>query len=463
MIATILSTPFFAAAQLDSSIPAGCHAITAEERAGLLAMNATIPANGMFCDKDKALLYGGCDSNPYPYLQTKNDTGRVTSVSGLNSDFACRLSKFIKTSEASGSRIRITSGYRSEEHQAELRKKYDAEVAAGKNPAPVAKPGSSKHNFGLAADLTFDGVWPNFKLGAGNTPKCISTLPSCKWAHASYAQFGLFYPMAVEPWHIEPSGTVNGKQQPLPQGGWTSDDTGVSYTNTGAAYSASAWTPSMMQSAALFSPVAAQLAQSGAGTATNPTYPTTPTYPTYPTYQPPNETIQWVVPTTTPFTVPSPYTYNVSTSTNISTTTRPLTDYEQIQLFNNSYEWNPPASAPTSTSAPTQLNTDTIDTNSDTDTGTTNTSNSIYDTERPIATTSVAVNPIHVTETFSQNQTPQIGASTGPTQVSANQSTIVRLMTALRDVLLVFVQILKSRPSYGFEAPWKPAPAAVYR
>lgn len=193
---------------------------------------------------------------------------------------------------------------------------------------------------------------------------------------------------------------------------------------------------------------------------TNPATNPTVTYPTYPTY-PTTETIQWPTPTSTIFEVPSPYTY--ASTTKQPTTTRELTAYEQIQLFNQSFEWSP-ITTPAATSTPTQNDANASSTIDDTDEGARNTTNSVYDSERPIATTSVSLNPIHVTETFSQNQTPQVGATSGVTQASANQSVIVRLMTALRDVLLVFVQILtRSRATYGFDAPWKPATTTMYR
>ena len=105
LLAVSVADPLHAYAQVGAETTAGqfgtgCHAITTEERAGLQAMGATIPANGQFCDKDKPLLNGGCSESPYPYLQTKNKTGRPDSVSGLNSDFACRMMKFFKAADA---------------------------------------------------------------------------------------------------------------------------------------------------------------------------------------------------------------------------------------------------------------------------------------------------------------------------------------------------------------------------
>jgi hypothetical protein len=204
---------------------AGCHTITDEERAALKEVGATIPANGQFCDKDKVLLYGSCAESPYSYLETKK-TGSNVDVAHLNADYACRLYKFLKAADAAGKNIRITSAYRSVELQKSLYAKYQKTGGA-----PVAPPGRSKHNYGIAADLTFDGVWPNYVGGsAQNTPLCLQRLPSCKWAHDNSGNYGLRWPMVVEPWHIEPGTDVKGLQQlPTDPNYWSSDD-GTSYT-----------------------------------------------------------------------------------------------------------------------------------------------------------------------------------------------------------------------------------------
>lgn len=240
----LLSAPSASYAQQTqtlSPISTGCRPITQAEIEGIRAMGATIPTNGQFCDKDKPLLYGSCPESPYPYLQTKNKTGRPDTISGLNSDFACRLYKFMKAADGAGMNITIGSGYRSVQHQTQL---YNAYVAGGKRGAPVAAPGRSKHNFGLAVDLRYDGQHSNFSKGAGNTPECIRRLKSCKWAHENYSKFGLRYPMAVEPWHAEPSGAVSGKAQPTPQGGgWQSDSSATPYTGPSGALSDSPGTP----------------------------------------------------------------------------------------------------------------------------------------------------------------------------------------------------------------------------
>jgi hypothetical protein len=102
----------------------------------------------------------------------------------MDPGFAAALQAFIA---ASGGRITITSGYRSNERQAQLFAaavdRYGSEEAARRWVAP---PGHSNHNRGVAADLGF------------------ANAAAREWAHQNAAAFGLHFPMSWEPWHIEP-------------------------------------------------------------------------------------------------------------------------------------------------------------------------------------------------------------------------------------------------------------------
>ena len=103
----------------------------------------------------------------------------MADTAGLDPQFAVAIQKLV---DASGGRIWINSGYRSNERQQGLYdqavKKYGA-ANAGKWVAP---PGHSNHNFGLAVDLGGD----------------------LNLAHQLAPEFGLTFPMSWEPWHIEP-------------------------------------------------------------------------------------------------------------------------------------------------------------------------------------------------------------------------------------------------------------------
>src|SRR3989344_1098357 len=209
-----------------AQIARGCHAITDAERAALKEVGANIPSSGQFCDKDKELIYGaGCPEDPRAYLLTKSKQS-PDHVQGLNSDFACRLYKFLKAADAEGKNVTLNSGYRSIPRQAEI---YRVFMANGGRGAPVAPPGRSKHNYGIAYDLHYDGQHSNFRLGNGNTAKCLQILPSCKWAHDNAARFGLRYPMLVEPWHIEPGTGVRGIQQLPSDSAYWASDSGTNY------------------------------------------------------------------------------------------------------------------------------------------------------------------------------------------------------------------------------------------
>lgn len=107
-----------------------------------------------------------------------DDRRTPTSTGGLQPEFASRLALMIA---ASGGRIRVRSGFRSYTEQAVL---YDRWKRRVPGQARAAKPGTSKHERGEAADLTY--------IGNGQA-----------WAHANAARFGLHFPLADEPWHIE--------------------------------------------------------------------------------------------------------------------------------------------------------------------------------------------------------------------------------------------------------------------
>jgi tape measure domain-containing protein len=94
-------------------------------------------------------------------------------VAGLTPDFLAKLAAW---NDATGGRYRVNSGFRSIERQRQL---WEASDRSGRM---VARPGSSRHNFGTAADLA-----------PGTTP-----------AHRALARrFGLYFPMSYEPWHIQ--------------------------------------------------------------------------------------------------------------------------------------------------------------------------------------------------------------------------------------------------------------------
>lgn len=94
---------------------------------------------------------------------------------------------------ASGGKVTVKSGKRTTERQAQLwaeaLKKYgDPEIADNW----VARPGTSNHEKGLAADLAY------------------ADAAAKAWAHQHAAEFGIQFPLANEDWHAE---LINGAEQ----------------------------------------------------------------------------------------------------------------------------------------------------------------------------------------------------------------------------------------------------------
>jgi hypothetical protein len=122
---------------------------------------------------------------------------RPDSISGMNPAFSGALGALFAAAPSEiQAQLRVSSGYRSEQRQAELWRdavaKYGSEAAARKWVAP---PGRSQHNHGNAADLRY-----------------LSPAAQ-EWVRANAGAYGLAFPMSHEPWHIELSGARDGHAQ----------------------------------------------------------------------------------------------------------------------------------------------------------------------------------------------------------------------------------------------------------
>ncbi len=113
--------------------------------------------------------------------QVSADVGKwVTGdTDGLN---AALLNKLAQVGQKIGKKVSITSGFRSRAEQTRLYNLYKA----GKGNL-AAKPGTSKHESGNAADCSVGGV------NLGSDPK----------ARAAALEVGLCFPVPGEPWHIQ--------------------------------------------------------------------------------------------------------------------------------------------------------------------------------------------------------------------------------------------------------------------
>ena len=104
----------------------------------------------------------------------------------------------ISDASALGYKITVTSGWRSYSSQRSL---WDnSSRACNVRSKWVACPGGSRHGFGIAADLKFNGT------SCSGGWDCNA---AAKWAHANAGNYNLTFRMSWEPWHIEPS-QVNG-------------------------------------------------------------------------------------------------------------------------------------------------------------------------------------------------------------------------------------------------------------
>lgn len=145
---------------------------------------------------------------------------RPDTFSGMDQGFSSSLNAMFAAAPPEIQKVlRVTSGYRSPERQAQIisenagkygidRGAWEADVAAmgpvaaGQKWAPqfrssgmsafIGKPGGSKHQHGTAADLKY--LDPAAKA----------------WAHANAEKFGLHFPLGNEDWHIEPIGSRGG-------------------------------------------------------------------------------------------------------------------------------------------------------------------------------------------------------------------------------------------------------------
>ena len=102
----------------------------------------------------------------------------------------------------------IMSGTRTTARQQELWE--EAERKHGKGQKWVAKPGHSQHEFGNAADLTYNGQ------RLDKAPKEVRD-----WVHANAGRFGMHFRMAHEPWHIETAGALQSSTDPADNNGTT--------------------------------------------------------------------------------------------------------------------------------------------------------------------------------------------------------------------------------------------------
>lgn len=139
----------------------------------------------------------------------------LVAVSGSGAEMvpeaAQALKKLIKGARTDGHRLMVESAYRSYGHQLSLFQRYTRQYGKDYASRISARPGTSEHQLGLAADV---GV----ASGQCSLQACLAELPAGKWiaAHAGDYGFILRYPKDqqkttgynFEPWHLRYIGTT---------------------------------------------------------------------------------------------------------------------------------------------------------------------------------------------------------------------------------------------------------------
>lgn len=147
------------------------------------------------------------------FLKTRLVGHGADHIDGMQPELQDRLAYMMESAPPEiAADLGIFSGARSVQRQTELwnaaLKKYGSVAEARKWVAPppgVAGSKGSQHNHGRAADLSYKGK------SLKNAPQNV-----LNWVHENAEKFGLSFPLANEPWHIEVAEARGGKAQVTP-------------------------------------------------------------------------------------------------------------------------------------------------------------------------------------------------------------------------------------------------------
>lgn len=157
--------------------------------------------------------------NPTTKLSPENYTpSKLVNVAGtgmqLRSEAARAVEQLIADARAAGHSIHLLSAYRSYERQAALFNQYQTKYGTAYAERISARPGTSEHQLGLAADLGYTNSQAELKSAFGQTPAGI-------WIAKHAVDYGLIirYPdgkeeitgYKYEPWHVRYIGKEHAK------------------------------------------------------------------------------------------------------------------------------------------------------------------------------------------------------------------------------------------------------------
>lgn len=432
LIACVLACVQFSYTHADAACGNGKHMSTTDDVA------KGLPANTCVDDSISTYLSGGCGSNPYDMLQSGGYIGNaqvrpVASGSGVSDAalrqgidpaLACRLFKFFEATRAKGCSVKIISAYRSAALQ---------ESMCGAGRSGCAAAGRSCHQYGLAVDVQTSCIgWmraaaPQFQLVFpyyGQHIQCAehpvaacspATKPCNGGVQITPDLSRIPPPSQVPDTYFQPPATVPQNPFQNPNSPFSSN---VPVAPPPYNPQAQVPVPNTQQNPIPSTPIPSSPQPNGVDTA--PRF--TPTFPL-------------PIPNTPSSTPILPFTYTSSTRVvNTAETIPAVTDR---------------------TPTPTYLNDDLRNSVNINDTSGYTTSgglaiNSTDDTQRD------ADQP-HVTETFTRTEPTKVAPpASATTSASASNSLIVAALTALRDLLVSYVNLLiKARSSVGFQAPWQ--------
>lgn len=136
---------------------------------------------------------------PNQRATSDSDIPKQSGEYGLNPIFWERLNALLSDANSRGYNVTVTSGWRSYSSQVALWNRSSRPCS--ERSRYTACPGGSRHGFGIAADLSYNGT-----SCSGNWD-CNE---AAAWIHANAANYGLNFRMSWEPWHIEPAQVVGG-------------------------------------------------------------------------------------------------------------------------------------------------------------------------------------------------------------------------------------------------------------
>ena len=130
----------------------------------------------------------------------KTPNGSFNNPYGYHNEFWNRLQAFKQAAIQAGYNIDYsTQGCRTYSQQVATYEKYRS------TPGRAAKPGNSRHGWGIASDV--HSFYKNATQKCGSN-RSYSNCPGMKWAHENAPKYGLNFPLLnasyKEDWHIEP-------------------------------------------------------------------------------------------------------------------------------------------------------------------------------------------------------------------------------------------------------------------